>query len=67
MADDESSPSFLPWLLRTGEALCFIGRGAFGLLIERGGSAIVPLALAYLLARPTAPVPLPAPQLSGSI
>jgi len=36
-------------------------------VIERGGSYIVPLALAYLLARPAESAPLPTPQLSGSI
>jgi hypothetical protein len=36
-------------------------------VIERGGSYVVPLALAYLLARPAEPAPLPQPQLSGSI
>jgi hypothetical protein len=35
--------------------------------IERGGSYIVPLALAYLLVRSTESVPLRTPQLSGSI
>ena len=36
-------------------------------VIERGGSYIVPLALAYLLTRRPESAPLPAPQLSGSI
>ncbi len=36
-------------------------------MIERGGSYIVPLALAYLLTRPTGPVSLPQPQRSVSI
>jgi hypothetical protein len=35
-------------------------------MIERGGSYIVPLALAYLLTRPAESVSLPQPQFSGS-
>lgn len=36
MANNESSaPSALPWLLRTGVAMCFIGHGAFGLITKK--------------------------------
>jgi len=35
MANSESSPAVLPWLLRTGVALCFLGHGAFGLITKK--------------------------------
>lgn len=36
MANNESSnPSVLPWILRTGVAMCFIGHGAFGLITKK--------------------------------
>jgi hypothetical protein len=36
MANNESfAPSVLPWILRTGVAMCFIGHGAFGLITKK--------------------------------
>ena len=32
---ESSSPSVLPWLLRTGVAMCFLGHGAFGLITKQ--------------------------------
>jgi len=32
---ESSSPSVLPWILRTGVALCFLGHGAFGLITKQ--------------------------------
>ena len=35
MKNEQSSDSILPWILRTGVALCFLGHGAFGLITKK--------------------------------
>lgn len=36
MTRSDSSPAVLPWILRTGVALCFIGHGAYGIITKSG-------------------------------
>jgi len=36
MPRSASSPAVLPWILRTGVAMCFIGHGAYGIITKAG-------------------------------
>jgi len=54
MSQSDSSPEVLPWILRTGVAMCFIGHGAYGIITKAGwlpyfGVVGLPEALAWKL------------------